>query len=590
MYTQRIFNRRCWLQRFCLFIFVWQAGTSLIGQPAFNEEDPFAGGYRLAPSDEIVLAVGNGNTGELTVRIIDANGTVEDGFVVTDTVVLDNFRAWVPMDPNYPGMGMMDPGEQPGFIDLVVEDFNGDGFDEIAVLYEGMDREVMLALLIVNPETMLVEASGNFKMSEMGLPLLNQEESDWRLYWRQLQLCPIQADDDNEVELAVAWWAEGSFILMAVMEIDESGMPALLGFIEGPVLPRYSGTTFKSFNAHFAICPGQFLSADLRDGTGETPSIAEELMLVFPEQNSAYFIEPDTDPDPADPMAYHWQLTDLVYRRLWEEVGGQLSLRFDDTTALHQPIAKVNRHTADIDRNRRGVSLIGVCCKSYDFDGDGMDEAAVLYNTRHEGYPKDSYDVSGYVYPHYYTGLCFLDVFMGNLVVVRPEDSSLLDQKIPSDLSLKSSMQIGDLDQDGSSEIAILSHNALHWFQTSWSFTADNPPFPLVDLANRQTKAISTQEKPQGTENLLITDLDMNAESLNQPGEEYVLKHELVSLRYAGEYGNDATLHLDLNVNGSGAIGTFIHDWPPLMEPRMSRFVIASLAGGDLDGDSLLLQ
>lgn len=195
------------------------AFTSLSAQ--FNPDDPFAGNYRMAPSDEILFAIADSTSGEVKLRLLDAapEGAEEKDFPLVASLALPGAK--IPV-------GSRVERESPN-VDLAMLDIDANGRDEIFVFFEGQDREPILQRVHYSEAAGQLVAGERTLLTDLGFPLFYEEKS--RRTFTELRLVEAQLDTDAEEELLIAYWAGEGEVLIIAVEFTPAGEMVLLGSI-----------------------------------------------------------------------------------------------------------------------------------------------------------------------------------------------------------------------------------------------------------------------------------------------------------------------------------------------------------------------
>ncbi|HKJ90508.1 MAG TPA: hypothetical protein VJ960_05205, partial [Oceanipulchritudo sp.] len=203
----------------CLIFSFLSAAATCLGQ--FNPDDPFAGNYRMAASDEILFAIADSQSGEVRLRLLDAapEGDDEKDFPLIASLSLPGAK--IPQ-------GSVVERESP-VVDLAMLDIDADGRDEMVVFFEGEDREPILQRILYNETTGELIAGERTYLTDLGFPLLYEEKS-FRTS-TELRLVEAQLDTDPEEELLIAYWAGEGEILIIAAEFTTAGELVILGSV-----------------------------------------------------------------------------------------------------------------------------------------------------------------------------------------------------------------------------------------------------------------------------------------------------------------------------------------------------------------------
>jgi hypothetical protein len=315
------------------------------GQLPFNEEDPLAGNYRLGGSAEILWVVGDPFHGELTLRVIDIDGTAGNGMVLKDTLTIGNF------------LFTDETPRDRGLVDAVCGDFNGDRMDESLLLWEGNGGELYLGLVMIEPQSLKILRIETWKLSDLGLPKLF--DPNLRIPGNsQVQIVKAQLDTDATPEVIAAWWSDievpdsthpwTTYVEMVALDMDTEGQFEILAQLQQ--VPLFGGNDYynnRLENAHFAVCAGQL----------DLSTVEEEILIAWTEQ----------DPDNADTLSW----------RVWMD-----AYLLDRTASppMFKPLNGSPLLLQQMEKNAEEVlKLKSFAMSTGDYDADKQDEAVVAW-------------------------------------------------------------------------------------------------------------------------------------------------------------------------------------------------------------------
>jgi hypothetical protein len=383
-----------------LFLSVLAGAGSCLAQ--FNADDPFAGNYRMAASDEVLVAVADSQSGELKLRLLDVDPA---GSVGRDYQLLASL--------SLPGMkiaqGTAVEREAPA-VDLAMLDLDGDGHDDMLVFFEGADRQPILQRPRYDAATGEFSAGDRYMLSDHGFPLLYQEKSNRT--FTEMRVVAAQLDSDPESEFLLAYWGgDDGEVRVIAAEIDASGDLVVLGTIAD--VSMQSDIDFDSSaasdSARFDIAAGS-LDADYGD----------EIILAYVWQDFAK--------------------ASGVYRKVFARVydfvpGEEESIRF--RTEIEEPDWSGTSRTFD--------QVFRLAVAAGDFNNDGLDEIAMASSIgSRSGGVTNNFDIGFYTLNPEMTGLVALQQ--------RPHfiESTLSNTLYPLDLA------VGDYNYDNVDDIGWL--------------------------------------------------------------------------------------------------------------------------------------
>ncbi|MEX0331196.1 MAG: hypothetical protein AB3N64_07215 [Puniceicoccaceae bacterium] len=184
----------------------------------FNDEDPFADNYRLAPSNEILVAVADATSGMIELRLLDDDPNGDD-YPLLGSLSLPGAK--IPV-------GSVVERESP-VVDLAMLDLDKDMHDDMLVFFEGEDREPILQRPRYNPNTGQFTAGERYMLSDLGFPLLYEEKSTRTV--SLMRVIPAQLDKDLASEFILGYWAGEGEVQLIAAEISKSGDLVVLGSI-----------------------------------------------------------------------------------------------------------------------------------------------------------------------------------------------------------------------------------------------------------------------------------------------------------------------------------------------------------------------
>ncbi|NBD39137.1 MAG: hypothetical protein GVY10_11270 [Verrucomicrobia bacterium] len=187
----------------------------------FNAEDPFAGNYRMAPSDEIVYVLTDGSSGEVKLRLLEAapEGAEEKDFPLAASLTLSGAK--IPQ-------GTRTEKESP-VVDLAMPDLDADGRDDLLVFFEGEDREPVLQRIHYNRDSGGLEAGKRTFLTDLGFPPFYEENQNRTS--TELRLVEAQLDADPEAEFLIAYWAGEGEVVVIAAEMNRDDELVILGSV-----------------------------------------------------------------------------------------------------------------------------------------------------------------------------------------------------------------------------------------------------------------------------------------------------------------------------------------------------------------------
>jgi len=313
-----------------LVLAVAAASASTMAQ--FNEDDPFAGNYTMAPSDEILAAFADSISGELQLRLFDAAPDEADEHVYTliSSLALPGMK--IPQ-------GSVVERESPA-VDLAMLDLDGDSHDDMLVFFEGADRQPILQRPLYNRSTRQLLPGARYYLTDLGFPLFYEEKSNRT--FTELRVVDAQLDTDPESEFLLAYWGGDGEVIIIAAEFA-GGELVILGSIAD--IRMLSDIDFDrsaaSDSARFAIAAG---ALDTEYG--------DEIVL-----------------------AYVWQDFDAgsgVYRKVFARV-------YDFVTGSGEPIRyRTEIEEPDWDATSRTFDhVFRLALETGDFNNDGLEEIAM---------------------------------------------------------------------------------------------------------------------------------------------------------------------------------------------------------------------
>lgn len=202
-----------------LILLVGIAGP--VGLAQFNEEDPFAGNYRLASSNEVLIAMADSQSGQLELRLLDVDPGGEAG---RDYVVLGSL--------SLPGMKIPQGSvveRESAAVDLAMLDLDADGADDLLVFFEGEGREPILQRPRYNSRTGQFSAGERVLLSDWGFPLFYEEKSNRT--FTELRVIAAQLDKDPQEEFLLAYWGGDGEVVMIAAEYTAGDELVVLGSV-----------------------------------------------------------------------------------------------------------------------------------------------------------------------------------------------------------------------------------------------------------------------------------------------------------------------------------------------------------------------
>lgn len=295
-----------------------------------SQDDPFAGNYRVGPSEEIALIITPGDpesgAADVFLKVFDANGTIDNGWLEVANGTLAGASP------------VSDPETDPGTLDAVGGDFNGDGLDEVVFAYEGANREVILYFPDLKGSNLIGAQAIRFNMlSDGALPAL--ADSNDREASRFIRLIAGEFDGDEGEELALGWVAETGVLQLAIVDIEAS--PRVVASIAAEGLDPFSnGFRSTRESSRFDLIAGDF------NDNGR-----DELMLLAAR--------------PSESLG--WGLEAEVYAVSEGETGLEITLEGNTS----EPIESVPPNNND--------TLLRMAAGAGDFNGDAFDEVFLTY-------------------------------------------------------------------------------------------------------------------------------------------------------------------------------------------------------------------
>ena len=187
----------------------------------FNPEDPFAGNYRMAASDEILYAISDSYSGELKLRLLEAapEGAGEKEYALAASLTLPGLK--IPQGSR--------AERESGVVDLAMPDLDADGYDDLLVFFEGDDREPILQQVHYDRDARQLVAGERTYLTDLGFPLF-YEENGFRTS-TELRLEEAQLDTDPEAEFLIAYWAGEGDVMIIAAEMNRDGELVVLGSV-----------------------------------------------------------------------------------------------------------------------------------------------------------------------------------------------------------------------------------------------------------------------------------------------------------------------------------------------------------------------
>jgi hypothetical protein len=304
---------------------------NLYGQ--FNPDDPFAGNYRMASSDEILFAIADAQSGEVKLGLLDAapEGADEEDYPLIASLSLPGAK--IPQ-------GDVVERETP-VVDLAMLDIDADGRDEMLVFFEGEDREPILQRVHYNESNGQLIAGERTYLTDLGFPLLYEEKS-FRTS-TELRLVEAQLDTDPDEELLIAYWAGEGDVLIIAAEFTSAGEMVILGsvadvsMISDTDLDRSASTD----SARFSVAAG-----------GLDDEYGDEIVLAYVWQDLE-----------AESGVYR-----KVFARVYDFVKGE-EQPFQFRTEIEEPDWDATSRTFDY--------VMRLAVETGDFNNDGLHEIAM---------------------------------------------------------------------------------------------------------------------------------------------------------------------------------------------------------------------
>lgn len=419
----------------------------------FNEEDPFAGNYRMAPSNEILIAIADSQSGELKLRLLDADPTVDgDAYPLLASLTLPGMK--IPV-------GSVVERESPA-VDLVMLDLDGDAHDDMLVFFEGLDRQPILQRPRYDPATGELSAGERYILSDQGFPLLYEEKSNRT--FTEMRVVEAQLDSDPEAEFLLAYWGGEGDVQIIAAEFSEAAELVVLGSIAD--IRMLSDVDFDSSaasdSARFDIAAG-----------GLDTEYGDEIVLAYVWQ------------DFAKASGFYRK----VFARVYDFVGGAaepIQYRFE----IEEPDWDATSRTFD--------QVFRLAIETGDFNSDGLQEIVMASSIgSRSGGAANNYKIGFYEMNDNMTALEALQnrpYFM---------ESTLDNALFPLDLS------VGDYNYDNIEDIGWLSRQggrALGRFRDG-AFV-DDKPFPIgYSPTNGNSEYVNIAS------GIAVTDLDSDVEA-----------------------------------------------------------------------------